>query len=126
MKKITEILSAASSSLFEYILLNWYQPAAGCECAYIMDDRGTQITNTIMYKADAGQNRNRLFRPAEKWSTHFLEPYFYMPFLSGAAYITDTYISGASGKNCITISLPFPCNGKDYYFCSDFSVLTPT
>jgi hypothetical protein len=123
MKKISEMLSAASSQLFEYILINRYQPSDNCECAYIMDAQGIQITNTIMYKADSTKSGNRLFRPAEKWSTHFLEPYFYMPFLSGSAYVTDRYISGASGKNCITISLPFHCNGKDYYFCSDFTVL---
>ena len=122
MKKITQILSAASSRLFEHILLNWYQPSDNCECAYIMDEQGVQITNTIMYKTDTYKNDNKLFRPAEKWSTHFLEPYFYMPFLSGSAYITDRYISGASGKSCITITLPFPSCGKDYYFCSDFSV----
>ncbi|MCK9169405.1 MAG: EAL domain-containing protein [Treponema sp.] len=123
MKKITLMLSAASSRLFEYILLNLYQPSDNCECAYIMDEQGIQITDTIMYRTDTTRKGNKLFRPAEKWSTHFQEPYFYMPFLSGSAYITDRYISGASGKNCITISLPFPCSGKDYYFCSDFSVL---
>jgi FOG: EAL domain len=122
MKRITVLLTAASPLLFEHIIVNWYSPSETCECAYVLDSSGFQITDVLPCRTDQRTLPSRLFRNPEKNSAHFLEPYYYIPFLSGTPYISERYISGATGRQCITITIPFPNKDTDYYFCADFSV----
>lgn len=75
------------------------------ECAFLIDDKGFQITDTVMRH---GTEILPGYRPAIRGVNHDIKNYFYAikeqiedPFISG------WYISGATGKNCKTISSHF-------------------
>lgn len=88
------------------------------ECAFLIDSKGFQITDTVM-KADTEILPG--YRPAIPGVNHDIKNYFYAikeqiedPFISG------WYISGATGKSCKTISSHFhDKNNEMIVVCAD-------
>ncbi|HCL58060.1 MAG TPA: hypothetical protein DHW82_13780 [Spirochaetia bacterium] len=78
------------------------------ECAYILNEMGIQTTETIFNTSDAPIiEKKLLFHPAVKGSGHSLKDYYFF-ILSGLnQYITEPYISMATGRLCITVSSLF-------------------
>ena len=86
-------------------LTNYINEHSEIECAFLIDSKGFQITNTVMSPDTeilAG------YQPAIIGVNHDIKNYFYAikeqiedPFISG------WYISGATGKSCKTISSHF-------------------
>ncbi|MFP4083913.1 MAG: EAL domain-containing protein [Desulfonatronovibrio sp.] len=91
------------------------------ECAYMLDPSGRQITSTIMNNGYlSGLKSSFLFKPAEKGDDHSLKDYFVYIQAGLDRFITEPYISLATGNLCRTISMTCPDHqGQKCIFCLD-------
>ncbi len=94
------------------------------ECVYILDDRGIQCSATVFSSSIAKIKKSRLFSPAILGADHSLKVYYrYLNSVNSRRYITDRYISLASGNPCITIANTFEDRqNRKYILCIDFKV----
>lgn len=101
----------------EFIALN-----TEIECIYLLDKNGVQISDTISSQFIAKQSRPSIFYPAKKGAKQSLKPYFTcFEALSVQRYLTDIYLSLATGNLCRTFSVKMPngANGE-IILCIDF------
>ncbi|MBF0540530.1 MAG: EAL domain-containing protein [Nitrospirae bacterium] len=87
------------------------------ECIYILDTSGIQQTNTIL----TGSNKKSgLFKPAMAGEDHSLKDYFLFVAAGAERFITDPYISMATGNLCITFAIAYVnIYHKKYILCID-------
>jgi diguanylate cyclase (GGDEF)-like protein len=93
------------------------------ECAYILDEYGIQLSNTILFCDKNEVKENLIFYSARMGTDHSMEKYYY-PLISARLnkYITEPYVSLATGNLCITISKIFRnIDNKKYILCMDFN-----
>jgi EAL domain-containing protein (putative c-di-GMP-specific phosphodiesterase class I) len=92
------------------------------EALYILDDRGVQLTKTVLNK-NVKVKKNSLFRCAQKGEDLSLKKYFYLLVdVELDKYVTENYISLATGNLCRTISTLFKAkNNNTYVLCMDIS-----
>jgi EAL domain-containing protein (putative c-di-GMP-specific phosphodiesterase class I) len=89
------------------------------ECAYILDTKGIQVTETF-FRQPRLQNNNPLFFPGKVGTDHSAKPYFLQGRRTTSFILSDSYISLATGKVCQTLVLPFrTVNHKSYRLCLD-------
>jgi EAL domain-containing protein (putative c-di-GMP-specific phosphodiesterase class I) len=89
------------------------------ECVYILDETGIQVSDTIFNRAGLKHKRG-IFAPALKGADQSLKEY-YLPIQVGLPnFITEPYISSASGSACVTISAVFTgVHEMKYVLCLD-------
>jgi EAL domain-containing protein (putative c-di-GMP-specific phosphodiesterase class I) len=115
-------LTNAQASEFDAILAHLIGDFPKVECVYVLDDAGTQVTETISGGAIAQQRSAAIFRPAPKGTDHSLKEYYYVLIdVELQKYTTDPYVSLASGNLCRTISTCFrdAANNRLYVLCLD-------
>jgi len=90
------------------------------EALYVLDDTGTQVSHLITQAGQADRFASTLFRPTEDGVDHSMKDYFYILWASGNRYISEPYVSLASGRLCVTLSTPFKdAKGRFYILCMD-------
>ncbi len=115
---LVNTLSGTAAEDYEKVLKSYVNKHKEIECAFLIDEKGFQITETIMtpeIEILPG------FKPEIKGVNHDIKNYFYAvkeqiedPFISG------WYISAATGKNCKTISSHFyNSEGRMIVVCMD-------
>jgi EAL domain-containing protein (putative c-di-GMP-specific phosphodiesterase class I) len=110
---------------FDEILARIITEYPTVECLYVLNDAGTQVTETIWNGAEGEllpQPGGALFRPAPRGTDHSLKEYYYVPLdVELQKYTTDPYVSLASGNLCRTISTCFRDAGNNalYVLCVD-------
>lgn len=100
------------------------------ECVYILNDQGVQITGTIVSPHLATPRHPSLFAPALRGTNHAEKPFFTcFEALKVQRYLTDVYLSLASGNLCRTFSVRIQQNpASPIVLCIDFieeSIRTP-
>lgn len=130
-KKIDKFLSdfinelkVEDSSDFDNLILSFINRHnnLNIECAYILDENGTQITNTLFSKMKNSSYREGLvFSPARKGEDNSLKRYYYELMNSKVnRYFSEPYISYATGEICTTLSRLFKHhNNEKYILCVD-------
>ena len=96
------------------------------ECLYVLDEKGVQVTETVMGTAVGLQRNSHIFRPAPKGEDHNMKDYFYMMIDGGprkTSFITEPYLSLATGNICITYARLFgnPEGKKSFILCTDIN-----
>ncbi|AAK78303.1 EAL domain-containing protein (putative c-di-GMP-specific phosphodiesterase class I) [Clostridium acetobutylicum] len=93
------------------------------ECVYVLNKEGIQVGSTATRFTDMVPQRALIFEPAQKGTNHSLKKYYYfLKTMSLNKYVTEPYISLATGNLCITISAVFKnLEGKEYILCVDFN-----
>ena len=93
------------------------------ECLYLIDLSGTQVSSTICNPEKISLKKRFIYQPAPQGSDHSLRRYF-LPLKAGLTrYISDPYVSMASGNLCQTIStVTRGANGRRFILCIDISV----
>ncbi|MBP1561392.1 MAG: EAL domain-containing protein [Oscillospiraceae bacterium] len=98
-------LVAADTEDYNSVLKKYVNEHKEIECAFLIDEKGFQITDTVMIP---GIEILEGYHPAPMGVNHDIKNYFYAikeqiedPFISG------WYISAATGKSCKTISSHF-------------------
>jgi EAL domain-containing protein (putative c-di-GMP-specific phosphodiesterase class I) len=93
------------------------------ECLYVLDEVGIQVSSTVLGPRARTGRGSGIFRPAPRGADQSLKDYFLRVTAQGDAYVSDSYISWATGHRCITVSLPFrDGKGQPYILCADFWV----
>ncbi len=110
---------------FDSILRRMVAAFPHLESLYILDESGSQATESVFNDDGRPQRNPVVFRPAPKGSDHTMKDYYYFLMeagLSKTSYLTEPYLSMASGNSCVTLSSLFTnINGKKYVLCLDIN-----
>lgn len=99
-----EMATIGSGCLFSAMkgLLNDYPQV---ECAYMIDEEGHQMTDTAFNVSLTQNHVKSLYTPFRQGDDATLKAYYYvLRTTNQPMYISDEYLSLASGHRCITIS----------------------
>jgi EAL domain-containing protein (putative c-di-GMP-specific phosphodiesterase class I) len=121
LEKIRKALHGVEAAQFAQTLDQFVDPVASLECLYVMDSKGTQCTPTVVWKYQRESQRSRLFIPAAAGADHSLKDY-YLGLTLGTQdpYISDPYVSLATGNLCRTLTTRFEdSSGREYIVCMD-------
>ena len=107
-------MEAMEPVFIEFMILN-----SEIECIYLIDAQGIQISNTVMNPLITNLPQSYIFNPGEKGADHSLKPYYtcFVAFKINR-YLTDKYLSWATGNLCRTLSVKI--EDKPFYLCIDF------
>ncbi len=98
--------------------------AAGVECVFLLDENGIQITQTVFGCRPAHGKRHRgfVFQPTSKGADNSLKKYYYeLMNAQIGRYVSDPYISQATGSVCVTFSRILTVrSGQRLVLCVDF------
>lgn len=114
-------LAKADCSTFAPILATAIRKHEDIECAYVLDHRGAQVTDTIFNTGEEPPT-SLMFRPADKGTDHSLKQYYHQLLDNDSnRYVTDPYVSLASGSLCRTLSASCRdgSNEKLFVLCID-------
>jgi EAL domain-containing protein (putative c-di-GMP-specific phosphodiesterase class I) len=119
-------LSKIDSGAFDQKLAEMVHFFPLVECLYVLDDKGFQVTDTVFGKMEENLRNPLMFRPAPKGEDHTMKDYFYMMLDGGlrkTTFITEPYLSLATGNICITFARLFRNIKKDgiYILCADIN-----
>ncbi|MBI5524235.1 MAG: EAL domain-containing protein [Desulfarculus sp.] len=96
------------------------------ECLYVLDEEGQQLTRTACQAGRLSRQRGAIFWPAAQGSDQSLKNYFLLLKAGLERYVSEPYISRASGNLCLTISTWFVGGGgQRLVLCADFAVQAP-
>ncbi len=129
----TEILNVIRNELkevdimlFESIMAEKINRYPIIECMYALDVNGIQITNTIC-SVRINECATSMFKPDSRGADQSYKNYYYYLMSGLSKFVSEPYISYASGNMCVTISLPF-CDrtGTCFILCVDFRSTDPS
>ena len=96
------------------------------ECLYLLNGDGFQMGPTHCHPDKLLRPDSPLFRPAPDGADLSLRDYFLLIKAGLPRYISDPYISRASGNLCVTASQGFNLkNGNRYVLCADYTYSDP-
>jgi EAL domain-containing protein (putative c-di-GMP-specific phosphodiesterase class I) len=122
---IFEALSEIAPIEREGELRSFFQKHPQLECLYLLNQDGVQISETVNNTRKVNSRKQFLFQPAPRGTDHSLKEYYYgLTYNSLTRYLTEPYISLASGNLCITFSgvLDDKASGKIQILCADIDV----
>ncbi|OJF77163.1 MAG: hypothetical protein BKP49_03240 [Treponema sp. CETP13] len=91
------------------------------QCIYVLDSQGIQITETAISQKKS-QKQHLLFNPAKKGTDLSFKSYFVSRQEKQKWFISESYISNATGDICRTIVLLFHKQNSCYLLCLDISL----
>jgi EAL domain-containing protein (putative c-di-GMP-specific phosphodiesterase class I) len=92
------------------------------ECLYVLDAEGRQVSGTLCDLRPVSPGRPAMFRPAAKGADQSLKDYYLLLMAGLERYVSEPYISQASGNPCVTISTWFrAAGGRGLILCADFA-----
>ncbi|MDF2503943.1 MAG: sensory protein [Clostridium sp.] len=119
---IIDNLSSVSKDEFNKVIEKVVGEYSILECVYILNNRGCQITNTATRFKNMLSQKALVFQPAKMGTDHSLKKYYYFPkSMHLNKYVTEPYVSLATGNLCVTISAYFKNVDQDYILCIDFN-----
>ena len=121
VQNIINRLKDVTSGGFEETLARAIMDNHNLECLYILGLDGIQVSDTVCNYIKLMRPKSLLFRPAHRGADLSLKDYFLLIKAGLARYVSDPYISRASGNLCVTISSRFSiANGSDFILCADY------
>lgn len=120
LRELSERLYKADSGEFD-ALLRGTLATTKLECLFVLDERGLQVSGTIFPKGATFRTRGSLFQPAQMGTDHSGKDYYFGLIEAGLRnFITEPYLSLATGNMCRTLTLMMPHrSGKQYVLCAD-------
>ena len=114
IKKITDI--SKSKDVLSYILNN----SKELEAIYLIDAKTSkQIHDTVINKT----NIKAGFRPTKDGDEHYLKEYYYITLESKQEnYLSENYVSFATGNICKTFAKKFEFDNNCYILCLDLII----
>jgi EAL domain-containing protein (putative c-di-GMP-specific phosphodiesterase class I) len=119
LTEIAQKLSQGGAGDFDRLLGGAALDVPDLECLYVLDRQGLQLSQTSTFHFPRG--RGHLFQPALPGTDHSMKDYYYGLTDAGLSrFITDPYVSLASGNLCRTLSCFFKdSGGKEHILCMD-------
>ncbi|OPJ62446.1 EAL domain-containing protein [Clostridium oryzae] len=123
IKNALDEISKYEEKRFDFQLLEIINNNTIFECMYILNPMGIQVSDTVTPFTNFSKHKGLMFQPAKKGEDHSLKKYYYfLRNMKLSKYITEPYISMASGNLCITMSCVFKnVEGKKYILCVDMN-----
>jgi EAL domain-containing protein (putative c-di-GMP-specific phosphodiesterase class I) len=123
IKEVLNKLSEVEERRFDFTLLDIINSYRVFECIYILEPNGTQVTDTVTVYTNHSKHKNLIFQPAKKGEDHSLKKYYYfLRNMKLSKYITEPYISLATGNLCVTMSCVFKnIENKKFILCVDLN-----
>lgn len=122
INKVLEKLSKSKENEFQKVIDDAIGKYNELECSYILDKGGVQIGDTATKCINMREQTALIFQPAKNGTDHSLKKYYYyLKSMSLEKYVTEPYISLATGNLCITISAIFKNVDDEYILCIDFN-----
>lgn len=123
IKNALNEISSVEEKRFDYKLLEIINSNNMFECIYILDSNGIQVTDTAASYSSYSKHKNLIFKPAKKGEDHALKKYYYfLKNMKVSKYLTEPYISLATGNICMTMSCIFKnCENQKFILCVDFN-----
>ena len=107
VKHLAELLERVDGKEYEAVVMAFLQEHVEIECVYLIDAMGRQVTTTF-FGTGVKIKSPYLFSAAQKEDTHIGKPYYYLAFQDREqVYMSESYISAATGYFCQTYSLVF-------------------
>ena len=121
IKRIAGRLETKQTAQFPAVLRSAIRSADFLQCLYVIDDKGTQVSPTVTVKK-LQRKKHYLFGPAPDGTDHSLKDYILKRSSHSQMFISDPYVSKATGKLCVTASEGFcGADGKKYLLCIDLT-----
>lgn len=118
---IYKSLHLLKSDNWNNILIGRIKIFPDIECAYILNSEGRQVSLTAI-RPGIEYKKHNLFMPAKPGADHSQKYYFNRRSESQKWFISDPYISRATGNICRTVSVLFTDDRADiYYLCLDIN-----
>lgn len=123
MEKIILLLSEDTFEDINTTLIKITCEHPAIECIYVLDESGIQVSNTICNYYKLLRKNKVVFTPANRGVDHSLKDYYLFINTGLNLYITDPYISLASGNLCTTVAAKYinVCNNSNYIVCVDYN-----
>nr|WP_320025346.1 EAL domain-containing protein [uncultured Acetobacterium sp.] len=113
-------MAKGSEAEFDRQLLECIQASGLVDCAYVLDEAGIQCSETVGAK-NIGACEKLVFHSAKIGVDHSIKNFYYnLVKRKQDTYITEPYVSMATGSLCITYSKVFKHLNKKYILCVDF------
>jgi len=120
-KIIMSLISVSKENINNY-LNNCLNKNPFIECIYILNDKGIQISDTVCNPDKMLKQKRLIFHPAPKGTDHSLKDYFIFINAGLKKFVTDKYISLASGNLCQTITKIYESvEGDKLILCVDIN-----
>ena len=120
VNQAARLLETSTPESFELALKRAMVNDKSIECLYILNNQGTQISDTVCNQEKLLKPESSLFRPAPKGADLSLKDYFLLIKAGLEKYVSDPYISHASGNLCVTVSQSVTASdGSKYILCVD-------
>jgi EAL domain-containing protein (putative c-di-GMP-specific phosphodiesterase class I) len=105
---------------FSGLLCRYVNDSKLVDCAYVLDEGGIQCSDTVgVKKTDTSEKL--VFHSAKIGVDHSIKNFYYnLIRRKQTSFITDPYVSMATGSLCITYSKVFRRADKKYILCVDF------
>lgn len=118
-------LSMMPPDWFDSVLKRMVKEVPSVESLYLLDESGIQVSESVFQEGGAPRRRAALFRPSPRGADHTMKDYYYFLMEAGlnkTSYVTEPYLSMASGTSCVTLSSVFKnAGGKRYILCLDIN-----
>ena len=115
-------LAASIPAEFDRLLNQFIEDELALEAIYIASFEGVLVTNTHVQSNVLGHQRSRLVTPAPVGTDLSQKPYCSGIQAGMDRFISEPYISQATGDICITLSRPFTCkDGAMHILCCDIA-----
>ena len=119
---LVQQLSWAAPHEFQRVLEELIGLDNSLECMFVLDGKGIQVTETVFNPYRLALRRKSIFKAASAGSDQSLKEYYFMARTRRRKFISDPYISMATGLNCITIAVSFKDQtGGEHILCCDFA-----
>ena len=113
-------MSTSDDAAREAILLELLQSGDDIECAYLVRPDGVQLTETLFADNVTLREGRTFFSPAQPGDSHALKEYIYgLVTVGHNRFLTDSYVSIASGRTVRTLSTRLPSNSDGAILCVD-------
>ncbi len=122
LSEITETIKSCESYNFNDLLPGLLNRYDDIECIYILDNSGIQISQTIFDQTKVKSCKSRLFHPDPMYTDQSNKEYYFSLINETDWFVSDPYISLATGNMSITISKPYyDIYGEKKIICIDIS-----
>lgn len=116
-------IKVGENYLYQEVLENILNKFTDMECIYILNTEGIQISRTVANRSLMKPGRSRIFNPDEPGTDQSNKEYYHNLKNAAGIYLSEPYISLATGSKCVTVSKKF-CDtmGEVNILCIDISV----
>jgi EAL domain-containing protein (putative c-di-GMP-specific phosphodiesterase class I) len=108
MTQIRDQLTKVTANRFDAVLTDMIGEFPDVECVYVLNEDGVQVTDAVGSRGASFHPAGIMFQPGRRGTDHSLNEYYYI--LLGVElpqYVTEPYVSLASGSIGRTISTSF-------------------